>query len=201
MRIRTLSKSCFSSTWPILGHKQFKRAHISEEMVHVLDPKILELKESYYGSKGKDEIDAETLKQNLEFQYEDLFNNDVVFKYKLSQHALAQRLNIELKPIGGGTSASYFGVDIRGEKLFIFKPFDGGPQWENNPKRKNKFVSGVKHFLMKCVCWWRTPHGCIDFKNSHLYEEAASIIDKHLQAGLVPTTKVATISSPFFNRD
>ncbi|KAL8290645.1 hypothetical protein RQP46_002903 [Phenoliferia psychrophenolica] len=103
-------------------------------------------------------------------------------------HGVHPRLNAK------GSSGSYFARDPSGTTLGIFKPKDEEPYGRLNPK----FTKWVhRNFLSRVIPFGRA---CLIPQLSYLSEAAASLLDRRLDAHIVPRTEVVDLNASDFLR-
>ncbi|KAI9183179.1 Phosphatidylinositol 4-kinase LSB6 [Blastocladiella emersonii ATCC 22665] len=93
--------------------------------------------------------------------------------------------------IGQGSSGSYFCRNTDGQILGVHKPKDEEPYGELNPK----WMKWIHRNVFFC-CFGRS---CLIPNVGYLSEAGASLLDRRLGFGIVPLTKVVTLSSPAFH--
>ncbi|XP_075244986.1 phosphatidylinositol 4-kinase type 2-alpha-like [Convolutriloba macropyga] len=106
-----------------------------------------------------------------------------------AQNAIEQGILPEL--ITQGSSGSYFVRNTEREIIGVFKPKSEEPYGNMNPK--------LMKWLHKMCCPCCFGRGCLIPNQGYLSEAAASVVDKKLQLGIVPNTRVVWLSSESFN--
>ena len=106
-----------------------------------------------------------------------------------AQNAIEQGILPEL--ITQGSSGSYFVRNTEKQVIGVFKPKSEEPYGNMNPK--------LMKWLHKMCCPCCFGRGCLIPNQGYLSEAAASVVDKKLQLGIVPTTKVVWLASESFN--
>lgn len=110
-------------------------------------------------------------------------------------HAVEVAVDKDINPtiIPQGSSGSYFVRNCNEEIIGVFKPKDEEPYEIQNPKWSKYF-----HRVCCPCCFGRK---CLISNHGYLSEVGASLIDEKLQLHIVPTTRLASITSTTFNHN
>lgn len=110
-------------------------------------------------------------------------------------HAAEIALDKDINPtiIPQGSSGSYFVRNCNEEIIGVFKPKDEEPYEIQNPKWSKYF-----HRVCCPCCFGRK---CLLTNHGYLSEVGASLIDERLQLNIVPTTRLASLTSTAFNHN
>ncbi|CDZ98145.1 Phosphatidylinositol 4-kinase [Phaffia rhodozyma] len=103
-------------------------------------------------------------------------------------------LGIHPKMITKGSSGSYFAVNSSSKIVAVFKPKDEEPYGRLNPK-------WTKWIHRKLFWWVGFGRACLIPNLSYISEVAASCLDDRLGLGIVPCTRLVSLSSPAFFYD
>lgn len=120
------------------------------------------------------------------------FEDDLEFARVIQEAESAIEDGIYPSRISQGSSGSYFVFDSSGQRrIGVFKPKDEEPYGRLNPKW-TKWM----HKLCCPCCFGRS---CLVPNQGYLSEASAYLVDKKLNLGLVPKTKVVRLFSETFN--
>lgn len=120
------------------------------------------------------------------------FEDDLEFARVIQEAESAIEDGIYPTRISQGSSGSYFVFDSTGQRrIGVFKPKDEEPYGRLNPKW-TKWM----HKLCCPCCFGRS---CLVPNQGYLSEAGAYVVDKKLNLGLVPKTKVVRLFSETFN--
>jgi hypothetical protein len=97
---------------------------------------------------------------------------------------------IKPKRISAGSSGSYFIYNTKGEIVGVFKPKDEEPYGPLSPK----WTKWLHRNLFPCFF----GRSCLIPNLGYVCESAASLLDRQLQAHIVPYTDIVSISSDSF---
>lgn len=123
---------------------------------------------------------------------ENNFEDDPEFAGIIHEAELAIEDGIYPARISQGSSGSYFVFDSTGQRrIGVFKPKDEEPYGRLNPKW-TKWM----HKLCCPCCFGRS---CLVPNQGYLSESSAYVVDKKLNLGIVPKTKVVKLFSETFN--
>lgn len=120
------------------------------------------------------------------------FEDDPEFNKLIHEAENAIEEGVYPARISQGSSGSYFVFDSTGQKrIGVFKPKDEEPYGRLNPKW-TKWM----HKLCCPCCFGRS---CLVPNQGYLSEASAYIVDRQLQLGVVPKTRVVKLYSKTFN--
>lgn len=120
------------------------------------------------------------------------FEDDPEFSKIIQEAENAIEEGVYPARISQGSSGSYFVFDSTGQRrIGVFKPKDEEPYGRLNPKW-TKWM----HKLCCPCCFGRS---CLVPNQGYLSEASAYIVDKKLQLGVVPKTRVVKLYSKTFN--
>lgn len=125
-------------------------------------------------------------------QIDNNFEDDLEFSRIIHEAENAIEEGVYPARISQGSSGSYFVFDSAGQKrIGVFKPKDEEPYGRLNPKW-TKWM----HKLCCPCCFGRS---CLVPNQGYLSEASAYIVDRQLQLGVVPKTRVVKLYSETFN--
>lgn len=120
------------------------------------------------------------------------FEDDPEYNNIIHEAELAIEEGVYPQRISQGSSGSYFVFDSTGQKrIGVFKPKDEEPYGRLNPKW-TKWM----HKLCCPCCFGRS---CLVPNQGYLSEASAYLVDRKLQLGIVPKTRVVKLFSKTFN--
>jgi len=120
------------------------------------------------------------------------FEDDPQFNSFVHEAELAIEEGVYPQRISQGSSGSYFVFDSSGQKrIAVFKPKDEEPYGRLNPKW-TKWM----HKLCCPCCFGRS---CLVPNQGYLSEASAYLVDRKLNLGIVPKTRVVKLFSKTFN--
>lgn len=120
------------------------------------------------------------------------FEDDPEFTKIVREAETAIEEGIYPMRITQGSSGSYFVFDSHGQKrIGVFKPKDEEPYGGLNPKWTK--------WMHKVFCPWCFGRSCLVPNQGYLSETAAYYVDRKLQLGIVPKTRVVRLFSKTFN--
>lgn len=164
---------------------------VSSEIQCLLDKSAMALA-SHSQDFDSTSIVVDDVLNNSIVKIDNNFEDDPEFNNIIREAEQAIEDGVYPQRISQGSSGSYFVFDSTGQRrIGVFKPKDEEPYGRLNPKW-TKWV----HKLCCPCCFGRS---CLVPNQGYLSEASAYVVDKKLNLGIVPKTRVVKLFSKTFN--